>query len=96
MLCESFGEHSLSQTAVLEWHSHFKAGRVSVEDDECSGQPSARKMTENVEKISKFIHEDHRLTIHELTDTAGISYGVCQEILTENLNKHRIATNFVP
>jgi hypothetical protein len=32
----AFGEHSLSQTAVFEWHSHFRAGRVSVEDDEHS------------------------------------------------------------
>jgi hypothetical protein len=26
MLLEAFGEHSLSQTAVSEWCSHFKAG----------------------------------------------------------------------
>jgi hypothetical protein len=51
MLHEVFGEHSLSQTAVFEWHSHFKAGQVSVEDDKRSGRPGASKMTENVEKI---------------------------------------------
>jgi hypothetical protein len=51
MLHEAFGEHSLNQTAVFEWNSHFKAGQVSVEDNERSGQPSSRKMTENVEKI---------------------------------------------
>jgi hypothetical protein len=33
MLSEAFGEHSLSLTAVFEWHSRFRAGRVSVEDD---------------------------------------------------------------
>jgi hypothetical protein len=33
MLREAFGEHSLSQTAVFEWHSCFKAGPVSAEDD---------------------------------------------------------------
>jgi hypothetical protein len=37
MLCEVIGEHSSSQTAVFEWHSHFKAVQVSVEDGECSG-----------------------------------------------------------
>jgi hypothetical protein len=31
MLCETFGKHSLSWTAVFEWHSHFKAGQMSVE-----------------------------------------------------------------
>jgi hypothetical protein len=37
MLHEAFGEHSLSRSVVFEWHLHFKAGRVSVEDDERSG-----------------------------------------------------------
>jgi hypothetical protein len=33
MLREALGEHSLSQIAVFEWHSRFKAGQVSAEDD---------------------------------------------------------------
>jgi hypothetical protein len=37
MLCEAFGEHSLSWTADFHQHSCFKVGGVSVEDDECSG-----------------------------------------------------------
>jgi hypothetical protein len=37
MLCEAFGEHSISWTAVFEWHSRFEASRASVEDDEHSG-----------------------------------------------------------
>jgi hypothetical protein len=50
MLREAFGEHSLSQTAVFEWHSRFKGGQGSVEDDECTGRPSTNQTTENVEK----------------------------------------------
>jgi hypothetical protein len=30
MLHEASGEHSLSWTAVFEWHSRFKAGRVQL------------------------------------------------------------------
>jgi hypothetical protein len=37
MLHEAAGEHSLSRTAVFQWHSRFKVGRVTVEDDEHSG-----------------------------------------------------------
>jgi hypothetical protein len=59
MLREAFGEASLSWTAVFEEHSRFMAGRVSV-DDECSGRPSIRKMTENIEKIRELFHEDRR------------------------------------
>jgi hypothetical protein len=57
---------------------------VSVEDDESSGQPGTSKMTKNVEKIRELINEEHCRRIQELTDTVGISYGVCQGILTEN------------
>jgi hypothetical protein len=92
MLHEVFGEHSLSRTAVFKSYSCFKAGRVSVEDDECSGRPSNR----NVENIRELICEDRHQTIHALADTVGICYGVCQEILTEHLNMRRNAAKFVP
>jgi hypothetical protein len=91
MLHEAFGKHSLSQTADFERHSRFKAGRVSVDDDEGSWRPSTNKTTEIFEKSRELIHEDHRQTVHELVDTAGISYRVCREIFTENLNMCRIA-----
>jgi hypothetical protein len=57
MLHEAFGEHSLSRTAVFEWHSRFKASRVSTEDDERSEQPTTI-MTENVQKIPELVHKD--------------------------------------
>jgi hypothetical protein len=91
MICEAFGKHSLSWTAVFEWHSCFKTVQVSVEDDKHSGQPSTSKTTD-VEKIQELINEDHHRTIHELADAIGISYGVCQEILTEKLNMRHIAS----
>jgi hypothetical protein len=37
MLHEPFGEHSLSSTAVFEWHSRFRASWVSAEDDKRLG-----------------------------------------------------------
>jgi hypothetical protein len=64
---------------------------VSVENDNIPGPPSTRKTTENVEKSWELINKDRRRTIHELTDNVGISYGVFQEILTENLNMPCIA-----
>jgi hypothetical protein len=60
MLREAFGEHSLSRTAVCEWHSRFKACRVSAEDDQPVKRPSTSKTTENVEKIPELINENRR------------------------------------
>jgi hypothetical protein len=93
-LREAFGEHSLNRTAVFQWHSHFKAGRVSVEDER-SGLPNTSKRTVDDEKIRELIHEDRCRTILELADI-WISYGVCQEILTENWNMHHIVRPHVP
>jgi hypothetical protein len=53
-------------------------------------------MKENVEEIQELIHEHRHRTMHELADAAGISYGVCQEILTKNLNICHNAMKFVP
>jgi hypothetical protein len=50
-------------------------------------------MTENVENIQELIYEDCRWTIYALAGTVGICYGVCQEILTENLNMCHIASS---
>jgi hypothetical protein len=96
MLCGAFREHSLSRTVVFKWHSCFKARWVSVEDNKHSGRSSTSKTTEDVEQIWELSHEDHCRTVHELADTVGISYGVCREILIENLNMRRIAAKFVP
>jgi transposase len=76
MLCEAFGEHSLSRTVVSEWHSRFKVGRVSLED-EVRGDQTPAKRQKMLKKIRELINEDRRRTIHEVADTVGISYGVC-------------------
>jgi hypothetical protein len=52
ILRKAFGEHYSRRTAVFEWHSSFKAGRVSVENYERSGRPSTSQITENVEKLN--------------------------------------------
>jgi len=36
------------------------------------------------------------LTIREIAEDVGISFGSCQAILTEKLNMHRVAAKFVP
>jgi hypothetical protein len=52
MLCEAFGEHSsLSWIAVFEWHSRFKAGQVSVEDDNLQSDQAPAKRQKMLKKF---------------------------------------------
>jgi hypothetical protein len=47
MLCDDLGKQLLSSTGVSVWHSRFEASRMSVKNDERSGQPSTNKTTGN-------------------------------------------------
>jgi hypothetical protein len=60
VLREVYGEHSSSHTVVFEWHSHFKAGQMSVEDDERLKRPSTSK----TEVCQEFLTEN--LNIHHI------------------------------
>jgi hypothetical protein len=57
MFRDAFGEYFLRQTVDFEWHSHFKAGQVSVEDDECSGRPSTRNQQKFENSSTKTVTE---------------------------------------
>jgi hypothetical protein len=43
ILCEAFGVHSLSQTAVSEWHSCFKAGQCQIKMMNIQGDQAPAK-----------------------------------------------------
>jgi len=42
------------------------------------------------------IIQKRHLTIREIAEDVGISFGSCQAILTEKLNMHRVAAKFMP
>jgi hypothetical protein len=43
LLCEVYGEDTLSRARVFEWHRRFLGGREDVEDDKRSGRPVTMK-----------------------------------------------------
>jgi DNA-binding transcriptional regulator GbsR (MarR family) len=49
-----------------------------------------------VEKVHVVNHENRRLTVCEVSEEVGISKSSCHIILTEKLEMHRVAAEFVP
>jgi len=86
----------LSRTTCFEWFKRFNGGRTSVKDNERPGRPSTSKTNETVALVREIIRNNRRLTIREVAEDVGISYGWCQEILTKELSMSRIAAKFVP
>ncbi|KAJ8954281.1 hypothetical protein NQ318_005863 [Aromia moschata] len=66
-------------------------GRETTEDDSLPGRPSTSETDENIEKISKLIRKDRRLSIRELDETTGIDKECVRQIVHEsfNINKRK-------
>jgi histone-lysine N-methyltransferase SETMAR len=96
MLQAAFGESCLSRSKTIEWHSHFKSGRRSFEDNPRPGRPSTSHTEETVACVREIIHADRRLTIREAAEEIRVAFGTCQKIVTEDLQMRHVTAKFVP
>jgi len=96
MLQQAFGDECTSRTQCFDWYSHFKTGRTSMDEDPRSGRPSTSTDDVHINAVHDLILQNRRLTIREIAEDVGISFGSCQAILTEKLNMHRVAANSCP
>ncbi|XP_050533350.1 protein GVQW3-like [Daktulosphaira vitifoliae] len=92
LLKQAFGDDVLSRTTCFEWFKRFKEGRSSTKDNERSGRPSTSKTNEIVARVREIIRNNRRLTIREVAEDVGISYGSCQKILTKELELETISS----
>jgi len=67
-----------------------------MDEDPRSGRPSTSTDDVHIDAVRDLILQNRCLTIREIAEDVGISFGSCQAILTENLNMHRVAAKFVP
>ena len=70
-----FNEPTMSRTHVQLWHNRFKKGREDVNDDDRPGRPSTSTTNENIEAVKKMILDNRRITISEVANDGGISFG---------------------
>ncbi|UYV73198.1 hypothetical protein LAZ67_10002165 [Cordylochernes scorpioides] len=96
MLNKAFPNDAPKRTTVFEWHSRFKAGRISIEDDPRQGRPKFQRTDENVQKITDLIKENPRTTLLELEQDTGISKTTIGRIVTEDLKLKNTPAKFIP
>ena len=81
--------------ASLQWAEHkFNYGITG--DDARSGHLSTSKPDENIEAVKKMILDNCRITLREVTDDVGISFGSCQVNFMDILDMKRVAARIVP
>lgn len=96
LLRQAFGEQALSQAAVYRWFTRFQAGQESVEDDSRSGRPLCSTTNEKIEQCRQIILKDRRVTVREIAQEVGISYGSAESILKDVLLVSRLGSKFIP
>jgi len=74
----------------------FQNRRTSIDEDSQSGRHSTSTDDVHIDAVHCLILQNCRLTIREIAEDVGISFGSCQAILTEKLNMQHAATKFVP
>ena len=87
MLQEAFSDNAMSQSKTFLWYKHFKDGRTSVDDDECSGRLSTSATLENIAKVWEALLANCRQTIYDVCELVGLSYRTTQCILADNMNE---------
>jgi histone-lysine N-methyltransferase SETMAR len=81
---------------MFQRHTRFKTGCTSVDNDEHTWRPTSCTTPETVAQIQELNCQDRSQTIHDIAEEAGIGYGTCQWVLTEELGMHRVTAKFVP
>jgi transposase len=92
----TLGDSGPSITTVYKWINEFKRGRERIKDEHRSGR-SIEISTENmIQKVTKAVEEDGRISCRVLADRLGIGKDSVRKILIENLKLKKIQCHWVP
>ncbi|KAK9731604.1 hypothetical protein QE152_g13460 [Popillia japonica] len=91
-LNEACGIDTVDRSTVQRWHKRFRKGRISIENNPRSGRPSiVTQDNTNAAIVDTLIDEDRRMTVREVAAATGISKSSVYRIITEILQKRKIA-----
>ena len=89
MLTVNFSESTMSRTQAQLWYNRFKEGREDINDNARAGRP-------NIEAVKKMILANRRITMTEVADDVGISFGSSQAIFMDVIGVKRAVAIIVP
>ncbi|UYV62392.1 hypothetical protein LAZ67_2000365 [Cordylochernes scorpioides] len=92
----TYGDAVMSRRRVFEWYKRFKEGREETAGNESSGRPSTSTTPEKADKVLELVREDRRITVREVAEKAGISFGSTQSIMKDILGVRRLNAVLVP
>ena len=95
VLCEVYGNSSMSRTRVFEWHKWFVEGREDMQNDPKSGRPCTSMTDTNIEKVQQLVCSDCCLTICVMANELGMDKKMVQTILVDALGIQKVCAKMV-
>ncbi|GFR67539.1 transposase [Elysia marginata] len=80
----------LSQSSLPQHDLEFNEGKESLSDCPRPGRPKSCVNEQTIASIKKGIDEDPHISVRELSDTNGLSYGTVHTIITEHLRMKKV------
>ncbi|GFR71639.1 transposase [Elysia marginata] len=90
------GECTCSYQTVCRWVKEFNEGKESLSDCPHLGRPKSCVNEPTIVSIKKDIDEDPHISVRELSDTKGLSYGIVHSIITEHLRMKKVCARWIP
>jgi len=91
-----YGNSCPSLATVKRWHTEFKRGRESLDDDPKSGRPPTSINDKNIDAVHDLIMADRRITIDKIADILVISHGSVVSIIHDELDMRKVCAQWVP
>jgi histone-lysine N-methyltransferase SETMAR len=95
-LHEDCGDSVVDRSTVSWWASRFHEGRVSIQDDPRSGRPVTAMDDTSVVIVSSLLEDDRRKSCEEIVHEANMSAASVFRIVTQTLQKRKVAAKWVP
>jgi len=86
-----YGESTLSKMQVKFWHKEFREGRDAVQNTSHRRRPRTSTTPENIAAVRDLTEDDRQLTVVEICQELGISYGSIEPIIKKELQVRKIS-----
>ena len=90
------GDQAPCLRTVERWCQRFREGQEELDNETRSGRPIAATTPENIEQVRLIIDDDSHVTIEEIQEQTGLSYGTTQRIIKDHLQLTKITARYIP
>lgn len=79
MIKKACKDEAMSRAPIFKWHICFKEGCTCFVDEHHLEWTSLERNYDSIQKVDQLVHEDCRVTIHEIFEQLDLLYGTVNQ-----------------